>query len=119
MFRGPFLPKPKGTMGATKMKIMAIICYKCEHGREAYGYNIWQNLKELFYIYLNDCDVRNVYHHLKELCDLGLVARVGGEEDDADNRCLYRLTKRGEGIRKRYTPYLEIVHKSSDVPSNY
>ncbi|MCW3978578.1 MAG: helix-turn-helix transcriptional regulator [Candidatus Bathyarchaeota archaeon] len=113
------MPKPKGTTGATKMKIMAIICHNCEYGRDAYGYNIWQSLKELFYIYLNDCDVRNVYHHLKELCDLGLVARVEGEGADADNRCLYRLTETGQGMRDRYTPYLEIVHRSSGVKSKY
>ena len=104
-------------MGATKMKVMAIICHNCEYGNESYGYNIWQSLKGVFHIYLNDCDVRNVYHHLKELGDLDLVARVEGE--DADKRCLYRLTERGQGMRDRYTPYLKIVHKSSGVKSKY
>ena len=113
------MPKPKGTMGATKMKIMAIICHNCEYGNESYGYNIWQSLKGVFHIYLNDCDVRNVYHHLKELCELDLAVRIEGEAADSNTRCLYRLTEKGTSMRDRYSPYLEIVHRSSGAPSKY
>ena len=65
--------KPKGTTGATKMKIMAIIDHNCGNGADSYGYTIWQSLKAHFYIYLTDGDVRNVYHHLKELTELGYI----------------------------------------------
>jgi len=86
------LPKPKGTLGGTKMKIMAIICHNCEKGSDSYGYTIWQSLKDVFHIYLNDCDVRNVYHHLKELCEIE---------------------------QGRYAPYLEVLRQASSPPSKY
>jgi hypothetical protein len=68
------LPKPKGTIGGTKMKIMALICNNSDCGMESYGYNIWQSLKSNFHIYLNDNDIRNVYHHLRGLCELDLLS---------------------------------------------
>jgi DNA-binding PadR family transcriptional regulator len=105
--------KPKGTVGATKMKIMAIISYNCNHGDEAYGYNIWQCLKDYFHIYLKDCDVRNVYHHLKELSELGYLERMASLDEDPHNRCLYTLTDEGRGLENRYSPYLEIVERST------
>jgi len=106
------LPKPKGTTGATKMKIMAIVCYNAECGQESYGYNIWQSLKDHFHIYLEDNDIRNVYHHLKGLCALGLLSREEIQTPGAPKRCLYHLTEKGLGLRHRYTRYLEIVRRS-------
>ena len=105
--------KPKGTTGATKMKIMAIISHNCEKGVDAYGYTIWQTLKQNFHIYLGDSDVRNVYHHLKELADLGYIHRQESAEDDPTKRCLYWITETGQGIENRYTPYLDIIRRSS------
>ncbi len=113
------LPKPKGTTGATKMKIMAVIRHNCETSGISYGYNIWQTLKDYFYIYLNDCDVRNVYHHLRELCDLDLLERVEEQETDPNKRCLYQLTEKGRNMESRYAPYLEIVRRGSGHPSKY
>jgi len=107
MFRRAVLPKPKGSIGATKMKIMAVICHNGECGRDSYGYRVWQALKSHFYVYLNDCDVRNVYHHLNGLCELGLIERLQTPED-AD-RCLYRLTEKGRNLQDRYHPYLEVL----------
>jgi DNA-binding PadR family transcriptional regulator len=105
--------KPKGTIGATKMKIMAIVCYNCDHGEESYGYNIWQSLKNHFYIYLRDSDVRNVYHHLKELNKFGYLERMSSVEDDPNKRCLYTITEEGRNLESYYSPYLEIVKRSS------
>lgn len=113
------MPKPKGTMGATKMKIMAIICHNCENSLDAYGYVIWQSLKNLFHMYLNDCDVRNVYHHLKELCELELLERIELLETDPSQRCLYQLTEKGRDLEGRYAQYLEIIRRVSGMPSNY
>lgn len=108
------MPKPKGSIGATKMKIMAVICYNGECGRYSYGYQVWQALKNNFYIYINEGDVRNVYHHLKGLCALDLIERIHMSESEASERCLYRLTEKGQNLRSRYHPFLEILHRSSD-----
>jgi DNA-binding PadR family transcriptional regulator len=113
------LPKPKGTTGATKMKIMAIIRHNCERGEVIYGYNIWQSLKDIFHIYLTDSDVRNVYHHLKELADLEYIVRDEEYRKDAVQRCLYHMTEKGMALENRYLPYLEIVRKKPGSISKY
>jgi hypothetical protein len=45
--------------------------------------------------------------------------RIEGEAADSNTRCLYRLTEKGESLRDRYSPYLEIVHRSYRAPSKY
>ena len=116
---GTSLVKPKGTTGATKMKIMALICNNQNSGRESYGYTIWQSLKELFHIYLNDCDVRNVYHHLKELCDLDLIVKADSPVTGVDKRCYYTITDKGLEMKIKYDPYLEILRKAPGFRSKY
>ncbi len=113
------MPKPMGTTGATKMKILAIVCHNCDKGLDSYGYTIWQSLKELFHIYLNDCDVRNVYHHLSELCELNLLEKMEGAEPDPNQRCLYRITDKGRGLEDKFSPYLEVVRLGSRPLSKY
>jgi len=107
------LPKPRGTIGSTKMKIMAVICYNAECGLRPCGYGIWRALKTQFHIYINDGDVRNVYHHLKELRSLELLAREEGPGSGSTKRCTYSLTEKGRDLRHRYAPYLEIVRRSA------
>jgi DNA-binding PadR family transcriptional regulator len=111
--------KPKGTTGATKMKIIAIICHNCENGVDSYGYTIWQALKEYFHIYLIDNDVRNVYHHLKELTELDYIVRDERLNNDPSKRCLYQLTEKGRALEGRYVPYLDIMRKSPGLISKY
>ena len=111
---GATLPKPRGTTGATKMKIMAIICYNADCGLNSYGYNIWQALKNHFHTYLNDDDVRNVYHHLKDLCALDLLNREEVLGPGFTRKCLYHLTERGRSLKTRYERYLEIVRQTAD-----
>ncbi len=101
------------------MKIMAIIYNNQYSGTESYGYLIWQSLKELFHIYLNDCDVRNVYHHLKELHELDLIERKDSSQIDANKRCFYTITGKGIEMKGRYDPYIEILEKSPGVLSKY
>ena len=113
------MPKPKGTLGGTKMKIMAIVCHNYEIGSDSYGYTIWQSLKDVFHIYLNDCDVRNVYHHLKELCEIEFLERLGESVADPSQRCLYNLTDKGRSVQGRYAPYLEVLRQASSPPSKY
>jgi DNA-binding PadR family transcriptional regulator len=93
------------------MKIMAVIRHNCERGEVAYGYTIWQSLKDIFHIYLTDSDVRNVYHHLKELADLDYIVRDEKYQEDAVRRCLYNMTEKGMALEDRYLPYLAIVRK--------
>lgn len=104
------MPKPKGTCGATKMKILAVICNDCENDKEVYGYSIWQQLKTCFYVYMNDNDIRNVYHHLNDLCALGYIAKSEGPDDCP--KCFYDLTPQGHGIRHRYQKFIDILNIS-------
>lgn len=113
------MPKPKGTTGATKMKIMAIIYHNIEFEKECYGYDIWQSLKKFFYTYLKEGDVRNVYRHLKELSELELIEKIDASLLKEENRCYYKLTVKGKEIRLKYAPYLEIVRRSSGYLSKY
>ncbi len=104
------MPKPKGTCGATKMKILAVMCNDFENERGSYGYSIWQELKTSFYVYMNDNDVRNVYHHLNDLCALGYITK---SEDPVDSpRCFYALTQQGHGVRHRYQKFIDILNIS-------
>jgi len=99
--------KPKGTCGATKMKIMAIMSADYDRGLDSYGYDIWQKLKDSFYVYMNENDVRNVYHHLNDLCALGYIAkRDGGEECP---KCYYTLTPSGDNLRQKYKQFIDIL----------
>jgi DNA-binding PadR family transcriptional regulator len=116
---GEYLVKPKGTTGTTKMKIMAIIDHNCDNGVDSYGYTIWQSLKYHFHIYLTDSDVRNVYHHLKELANLDYIVRDEEYQDDSMKRCMYHMTEKGMALGDRYLPYLEIVRKSPGSISKY
>ena len=116
---GENMVKPKGTTGATKMKIMAIIDHNCGNGADSYGYTIWQSLKDHFHIYLTDGDVRNVYHHLKELTELGYLIRAESLLEDPTKRCLYTLTENGRSLENRYSPYLDIVRRSAGPARKY
>ena len=100
------MPKPVGTCGATKMKILAIISHNGENGEESYGYDIWKTMKEQFHIYLGDNDIGNVYHHLNDLCEMDFVIR---EDEDESGKCLYKITDEGLVLKNKYNPYIEIL----------
>ncbi len=101
------MPKPRGTCGATKMKILAIISSNSENGQESYGYDIWKTMKNQFHIYLSDNDIGNVYHHLNDLCSLNYVSRG----DEVDGRCFYGITDVGLSLKARYRQYIDIMKK--------
>ncbi len=101
------MPKPKGTCGSTKMKILAVIYNNEQYGHESYGYNIWQSLKEEFYIYMNDNDIRNVYHHLNDLCSLGYIKKCPEGSDDI-KQC-YRITQSGIAIEEKFRSFVDIL----------
>jgi len=102
--------KPKGTIGSTKMKIIAVIHHNCSNNMDTHGYTIWQTLKTSFYVYLDDNDVRNVYHHLKGLCKLGYLEK---RDPDTRVRCCYNITEKGMLLAGRYEPYLRVLDRMS------
>ncbi len=103
------MPKPQGSCGATKMKILAIICAKGDDGHESYGYDIWRTMKESFHMYLDDKDIGNVYHHLNDLCALNYLSR---DDPAVDGRCFYNITGDGREIKTKYSQYIEILKNS-------
>jgi hypothetical protein len=105
------MPKPRGTCGATKMKILAVIQNNEHLGNLSYGYNIWQSLKENFYTYMNDNDIRNVYHHLNDLCSLGYIRKCPDTSDEI-KQC-YRITAQGTGIEEKYRHFLDVLEKNA------
>ena len=105
------MPKPKGTCGATKMKILAVMHINQQTGEASYGYNIWQSLKENFYTYMNDNDIRNVYHHLNDLCSLGYIRKCPDTSDEI-KQC-YKITHAGSGIEEKYRHFLEVLEKKA------
>jgi DNA-binding PadR family transcriptional regulator len=100
------LPKPQGSCGATKMKILAIIYKNGDYGQESYGYDIWKTMKDQFHIYLDDNDIGNVYHHLNDLCKFNYLTR---EDSSTDGKCFYRMTDEGQALRVKFGRYLEIM----------
>jgi hypothetical protein len=107
------MPKPKGTCGATKMKILAIITHNSNCEKDSYGYNIWQTLKKQFYTYMNDNDIRNVYHHLNDLYNLGYLNRNEGPKNCS--KCFYELTLQARTLEKRYQKFLKILDQAAGI----
>lgn len=104
------VPRPVGTIGETKLKILAIMYHNELQGVTSYGYNIWTSLKKDFHCYLNNGDLRNVYRHLKDLNKLGLVDR-GTEQlaKGAPKRQPYSLTDKGRQLKQKFNRYLQIL----------
>jgi DNA-binding PadR family transcriptional regulator len=106
------LPRPVGTIGETKLKILAIIYNNELHGTITYGYDIWKVLMEVFHSYFDQCHLRNVYHHLKDLERLGLIRRSPVQTvKDAPKRQPYHLTDKGVEMKDNFSRYLEIMSK--------
>jgi len=105
------MPKPKGTCGATKMKIMAVIYTHQQLGKLSYGYNIWLCLKANFFVYMNDSDIRNVYHHLNDLKGLGYIMKC--PYTSVDVKQCYKITEKGNELKTKYDPFLVILEGCS------
>jgi DNA-binding PadR family transcriptional regulator len=104
------MPRPHGSIGETKFKILAIIYRNEVNGNESYGYNIWALMKTQFHCYLEDINLRNVYRHLKDLEEAGLIERRTKQSvEKAPKRQLYSLTESGRQLKTRFNKYLEIL----------
>ena len=100
------LTRPHGSIGETKLKILAII----HHNGVDHGYGIWKNLKEHFHLYLDEQSRRNVYHHLHDLNDLSLVERDSNQtRENASTTHPYRLTDRGKELEGKFRKYLDLL----------
>jgi DNA-binding PadR family transcriptional regulator len=104
------MPKPQGSIGETKFKILAIIYRNNINGSGSYGYSIWAIMKKRFYCYLDDADLRNVYRHLKDLEKAGLIEKTQKQTcDNSPERKLYLLTESGRQLKDRFNRYLQIL----------
>jgi len=59
--------------------------------------------------------VRNVYHHLNDLCGFDLVTKIEGKGDGS--RYLYELTKGGLALKDRYRIYMKILKSIVGQPN--
>ena len=104
------MPRPSGTIGETKLKILAIVYHNDLAGIPSYGYNIWGLLKQKFYLYMSEGDLRNVYHHLKELTSLGLVEKGNYQPvRGAPMRQPYSMTEKGRDLMRKFGKYLNVL----------
>lgn len=104
------MPKPKGTIGATKFKILAIICRSNLIGDNSYGYDIWKTMKKRFHYYLDEIDLRNVYRHLKDLEEDGLIQKSTKQNNgNSPERQFYLITEQGKQLKAKFNKYLQIL----------
>ena len=109
------MPKPVGSTGATKLKMLAIICYLGDGKNDNYGYNIWRCMQDHFHLYLDDNDIGNVYHHLSDMCEQELVTRK--DPTEKAGRCFYMITPKGLEFQPRFQSFLEILEQEGVAPS--
>ena len=104
------MPRPHGSIGEIKFKILAIIFSNESNGEKSYGYNIWAIMKTQFHCYLEDINLRNIYHHLKDLEEAGLIKRSTKQgAKNAPKRQLYSITEKGRELKNRFNKYLRIL----------
>ncbi len=110
------MPRKQGSIGKTKLMILAIIYHLEKHKERPYGYAIWQILKRVFKSYLKPADIRNIYHHLEDLARMEYIERkeiqtVKGVPD----RQIYVLTEKGREITEtKCEEHLKTLSKSEE-----
>ena len=106
------MARPQGTIGETKFKILAIIKKNEEIGKESYGYNIWLIMKGRLHCYLEEKSLRNVYHHLNDLCEAGYIRKDVSKVGLGNQyHHLYSLTNFGREFEDKVRSYLQILEK--------
>lgn len=99
--------KPKGSIGETKFKILAILHHNEALGITSYGYGIWAILNKKYFSSLSEDGLRNVYHHLKGLRRLGLIKKDAVQIiQGAPKRRIYRLTRKGRRLQEKFEKYM-------------
>ena len=108
--------KPKGSIGETKLKILAILSHNDHTRTPSYGYNIWKILNEQYYDCLGENGLRNVYHHLHDLQSQKLIINHMRQSiEDTPERRLYQLTEKGMTLQKQFERYLKPLRKPVDL----
>ncbi len=104
--------KPEGSIGETKLKILAILHNDEAIGTASYGYGVWETMNDKFYSSLGEDGLRNIYHHLRELHSLSLIEKGTVQAaEKAPERHTYRLTNKGRQLRNKYEKYLKPFQK--------
>ena len=104
------VPRPHGTLGETKLKILSIIHHNNLLKKPAYGYQIWTTLRDQFHCYLDFQNVSNVYRHLKDLHEVGLIRKSREQSNlDSPKTQPYTLTEKGRRMKPKFTQYLQIL----------
>lgn len=89
---------PSSTLSKTKQKILAIMYHLENKNSSPYGYKIWQMLNK-FEHDMGSPDIRNVYRHLSDLCELQYIVKDSSEDPkDAPQRHIYKLTEEGKNF---------------------
>ena len=110
--------KPKGTIGETKLKILAILSHNDTFGYPSYGYQIWKILNERYYCCLSEGGLRNVYHHLRDLHRQQLITSYSRQPvEGTPERRLYRLTEKGGTLKKHFERYRKALKPATELPS--
>ena len=87
------MPKPQGTIGETKFKILSIVYRNDVDGNGSYGYGIWAIMKKRFYCYLEEA---------------GLIEKSTTQtRENSPERQLYLLTESGRQLKARFNKYLQ------------
>jgi len=109
------MPRKQGSIGKTKLRMLAIIYHLEKKSRQPYGYAIWQLLKQVFKSYSKPTDIRNVYHHLQDLMKLRYIERKAVQPTKgAPNRHIYTLTEKGRKIAaKKYEEHMETLERTN------
>ena len=99
--------RPRGSIGDTKLKLLAILHYNEKTGEFSYGYGIWKMMNQRYNCCLGEDGLRNVYHHLENLHNLGLVVKNSNHlVEGAPERHLYGLTTKGRSLHREYEQYM-------------
>ena len=105
--------KPRGSIGETKLKVMAILRYEEGAGITSYGYGIWKVMKERYHSCLSEDSLRNIYHHLEDLNNLGLIRKISIQSvEGSPKRRVYSLTEKGRDLQNKFARYLEVLQVS-------
>jgi len=100
------LGKPKNSIGETKLKILAILSHNEGSNLPSYGYTIWKTLNDHYYSCLGPDGLRNVYHHLDDLCDQQFISEVPSPlVESKPERQLYHLTEKALLLQVQYLQY--------------
>ena len=101
------MARPRGSIGETKLRLLAILYQNEKRGNASYGYAVWKELSTKYQTCTGEDGLRNVYHHLEGLLHSELVNRTAMQPSlRAPQRHLYDLTVKGRSLLTKYERYV-------------